>query len=68
MTSRLASALDNGKVSDGSAGHILIAGIEALGLRAEDYAVNRSTIHRFRHQNQLKESKEIEFGFADNVI
>lgn len=68
VTARLVAALDNAKVSDGMAVHILIAAIEALGQRVEEYAINRSTIHRVRKENRLREFKEISAGFSDNVM
>lgn len=68
MTSRLAAALDNAKVSDGMATHILVAAAEALGTRVEDLAINRSSINRFRKENRINESKEISSDFNYNVI
>lgn len=68
LTARLVAALDNAKVSDGMAVHILIAAIEALGHRVEEYAINRSTIHRLRQENRSREFEEIESGFSDNVM
>lgn len=68
MTSRLAAALDNAKISDGMATHILVAAAEALGHRVEELIINRSTIHNFRMKNRIKESKEIANDFNDNVI
>lgn len=68
ITSRLASALDNAKVSSGMAVHILIAAAEALGHRVEELVINRKTIHSFRQQNREKESSEIQADFIDNVI
>lgn len=67
ITARLVAALDNAKVSDGMAVHILIAAAEALGHRVEELVINRSTIHRLRQENRIKESKEISAGFTDNV-
>lgn len=67
MTARLAAALDNAKVSDGMAVHILIAAAEALGHRVEDLIINRSSIHRFRQENRSKESKEISNAFSSDV-
>lgn len=67
MTARLAAALDNAKVSDGMAVHILIAAAEALGHRVEDLVINRSSIHRFRQENRSKESTEISTAFSDSV-
>lgn len=54
ITARLVSALDNAKVSDGMAVHILIAAAEALGHCAEELVINRSSIHRLRQENRLK--------------
>lgn len=68
ITWRLASALDNAKVSDGMAMHILTAAAEALGHRVEELALNSSTIHRIRQENRYRESKEIQANFSDNVI
>lgn len=68
VTARLVAALDNAKLSDGMAVHILVAAIEALGLRVEEYAINRSTLYRLRHENRLREFNEISAGFSDNVI
>lgn len=68
MTQRLASALDNAKVSDGMAVHVLIAAAEALGHRVEELVINRSSIHRLQQENRLKESMEISAGFVDSVI
>lgn len=67
ITARLVAALDNAKVSSGMAVHILIAAAEALGHRVEELVINRSTIHRLRQENRIKESKEISSGFTDNV-
>lgn len=68
ITARLVAALDNAKVSDGMAVHILIAAVEALGHRVEEYAINRSTIHRLRQENRRREFNDISVGFSDNVI
>lgn len=68
MTPRLVSALDNAKVSDGMAVHILIAAAEALGHRVNELAINRSTIHRLRQANRKKEAKNIQADFSDSVI
>lgn len=68
ITTRLVAALDNAKVSDGMAVHILVAAAEALGQRVEELVINRSSIHRLRKENRLRESREIAAGFSDNVI
>lgn len=68
ITARLAAALDNAKVSDGMAVHILIAAIEALGHRVEEYAINRSTLHRIRQENRLRGFEGVSSDFSDNVI
>lgn len=68
MTARLASALDFAKLSDGMTVHILTAAAEALGHRVEDLVLNKSSVHRWRQQNRLKESAEIATAFVDSVI
>lgn len=67
ITPRLVSALDNAKVSDGMAIHILTAAAEALGHNIADLIINRSTIHRVRQQNRRKESEKIQTDFASTV-
>lgn len=67
ITARLVAALDNAKVSDGMAVHILVAAAEALGHRVEELVINRSSIHRIRQENRLRESNEISSAFNDNV-
>lgn len=64
MTSRLVAALDNAKVSDGMAVHIMIAAAEALGQRVDELVINRSSIHRLRKENRRMESKEIATNFS----
>lgn len=68
VTPRLVAALDNAKVSDGMAVHILIATIESLGHRVEEYTISRSTIYRSRQENRLREFTEISAEFSDNVM
>lgn len=68
ITNRLLAALDNAKVSDGMAVHILIAAAEGLGHDVEDLAINRTTIHRLRQENRLKTSSKITASLTDNVI
>lgn len=68
ITARLTAALDNAKVSDGMAVHILIAAAEALGHRVEELVINRSSLHRLRQENRLQESQNIQEHFSDNVI
>ncbi|XP_053968382.1 uncharacterized protein LOC128869807 [Anastrepha ludens] len=67
ITARLAAALDNAKVSDGMAVHILIAAAEAFGIRAEELAINRSTIHRARLEHRLEDTKDVMARFPDNI-
>ena len=67
ITARLVAALDNAKVSDGMAVHILVAAAEALGHRVEELVINRSSIHRMRQENRLREFNEITTSFNDNV-
>lgn len=68
MTARLAAALDNAKISDGMAVHVIVATAEALGHRVEDLVINRSSIQRARQENRFKESHEISTRFVLNVI
>lgn len=68
MTSRLAAALDNAKVSDGMATHILIAAAEALGHRIEELVISRSSVQRSRKENRFVQSRDISTSFVDNVI
>ncbi len=42
INQRLVSALDNAKVSDTNAVHILIATLESLGLDVNNYIINRT--------------------------
>lgn len=67
LTSRLASAIDMARLSSGMAFHILVAAVEALGHRVEKFALNKSTIQRFRMENRITESKKISADFKDNV-
>lgn len=48
--------------------HILIAAAEALGHRAEELVLNRSTIRRQRQENRKKESENIQTEFIESVI
>lgn len=66
---RLVAALDNAKLSDGMAIHILIATVEAMGYRPDDFIINRSSIYRQRKAYRAKESDErIQDEFYENVI
>lgn len=67
ITPRLVSALDNAKVSDGMAIHIITAAADALGHNVEDLIINRSTIHRIRQKNRREESKTIQDDFIKTV-
>lgn len=67
ITPRLVSALDNAKVSDGMAIHILTAAAEALGHNIADLIINRSTIHRVRQQIRREEAAKIQTDFANTV-
>ncbi|XP_049304081.1 uncharacterized protein LOC125776370 [Bactrocera dorsalis] len=64
---RLLAALDNAKVSDGMAVHILVAAAEALGHCVEELVINRSTIHRIRQQNRSAEFKDISTEFKEKA-
>lgn len=68
ITPRLLSALDNAKVTNGKAVHILIAAAEALGHRVDGLIVNRTTIHRLREENRQNALANIQADFIENVI
>lgn len=68
ITSRVLAALDNAKVSDGMAVHIIIAVAEALGHRVDELIINRETIRQLRKENRRNESEIIQANFVDNVI
>ena len=46
----------------------ILADAEALGHRVEELVINRTSIHRFRQETRLRESKEIAAAFAVNVV
>lgn len=68
ITPRILSALDNAKISSGSAIHILIATAESLGHRVDELVVNRSTLHRMRKKHRERETEKIHADFIDSVI
>lgn len=68
ITPRLVAALDNAKLSDGMAAHILISVAEAFGNKLDELAINRSTIHRKRTEMRLKEFGELQANFSNAVI
>lgn len=68
ITPRLVAALDNSKVSDRYAIHILTAVADALGHRVEDLVINRSTIQRCRAKYREEMSRQIMDEFHNNVI
>lgn len=68
VTPRLAAALDNAKVSDGMAIHILIAAAEALGHKANELVINRSSLVRQRQMFRADKSQTIQANFFRNVI
>lgn len=65
MTERLASALDNAKVSDGMAVHILIAAAQALEQNIDSLILNRSSIQRARRKFREQKVKDIQSEFAN---
>lgn len=67
ITERVVSALDNAKVSDGKAVHLIIAVAEALGHRVEELVINRSSIRRIRTKIRQEESQKIQADLIDNV-
>lgn len=68
ITPRLVAALDNAKVSDGMAIHILIAAAEALGHCVNELTISRSSIRRARKTNREHEAQDIQSKFFNNVI
>lgn len=67
-TPRLVAALDNAKVSDGMAIHILIAAAEALGHDVDQLVINRSSLNRQRKLFRAEKSQNIQEEFFRNVI
>lgn len=68
ITSRLVAALDNAKVTDGMAIHIIIAVAEALGHNVNELVINRTTLRELRQKNREEESNSILAAFEDDVI
>lgn len=67
ITPRLVLALDNAKVSNGMAIHILTAAAEALGHNVADLIINRSTLHRIRQEIRKETSEKNKNDFIGNV-
>lgn len=67
MTDRLLATLDYAKISSRKAVHLLIATVESLGLSADNYSLNHTTIHNMRTEYRVRESEEIAADFRDNV-
>lgn len=68
ITQRTLSALDNAKVSNGMAVHVLISVAEDLGHCVNDLIINRSTIQRMRRENRKKQADSIQAEFLETVI
>lgn len=67
ITPRLVAALDNCKVSDRYAVHLISAAAEALGHRVQDLIINRSTIQRCRQENRKATTKKIKQDFMVRI-
>lgn len=67
ITPRLVSALDNCKVSDRYATHILAAVADALGHPLQDLVINRESIRRSRDKYREELTKQIKEDFQANV-
>lgn len=69
ITPRLCHALDNWKVSDGAATHIIIAATDALGHSIDELVVNRSTIHRARQKYRAQRAGTIaNFDVISSIV
>lgn len=68
ITSRTVAALDNAKVTDRMAVHIIIAIAMDLGHSVNELVINRSTLRNLRRQHRKQESENIQSEFIDNVI
>lgn len=67
ITPRLVSVLDNCKVSDRYAAHILAAVAEALGHPIRDLVINRESIRQCRDTYREELSQQIKEDFHANV-
>lgn len=72
---RVVAALDNGKVSDPMAIHILIAVAEALAKcwkiernRVADLVINRSSLRSFRQKARGDNLENVQADFVANVL
>lgn len=68
ITPRLLAALDNAKVTDGMAVHILIAAAQALNQEVDALILNHTTIRRLRRENRAKLLEDIYGDFIESVI
>lgn len=68
ITPRILSALDNAKISNGKAMHILVAAAEGAKLPVDDLILNYTTLHRLREEHRRNEAENIQAEFIENVI
>lgn len=67
ITPRLVAALDNCKVSDRYATHLLVAVAEALGHSLKDLVINRETIRKCRIKHRKEIAKQVKDDFLNAV-
>ncbi|CAH0556961.1 unnamed protein product [Brassicogethes aeneus] len=67
ITQRLCAALDDAKVSDRKAVHILIATAEAFGVDVTELVINRSSLRELRRVHRELASKSIQADFIEDV-
>lgn len=62
------AALDQAKLSDGMAIHVLIAAAQALGHNVSELVINRTSFRDVRKATRAQESQKIHADFLQNVI
>lgn len=67
ITSKLVAALDRCQLSIRDSVYILQATIEALGLKCDDYPVNKSSIQRIRTEMRKNRAESIKSDFQNNM-
>lgn len=68
ITPRLSAALDDAKVSDRKAIHIIMAVAEALRVNVDEHVVNRTSLQNLRRKHREKEFEKIQAEFVEDVI
>lgn len=68
ITPRVVEALDNAKVTDGMAVHIIAAIAEALGHSIADLVISRSSLRLVRLKNRHEKAKKIHADTIEEVI